>query len=176
MRSLNISIINLVSNCEYFQNDVQPMIMTPASFILSIAGILLILTLGTNFSEILRQMQTFSFKKMYLKISTGKWRPTCLDLNVFHWPSMIPRHLCCAHNVFQMTNKSRRSLNVSYMTEVSLLAHICVTRPQWVRAKFSLLTNTLLMPMRAYFVKYHSQTIETRSYKYTVDRITGLCG
>ena len=45
-------------------------------------GILLIGTLGTNFSEILSEIHTFSFKKMYLKTSSAKWRPFCLGLNV----------------------------------------------------------------------------------------------
>ena len=42
------------------------------------AWILLIRTLGTNFSEILREIHKFSFKKMYLKMSSGKWRPFVL--------------------------------------------------------------------------------------------------
>ena len=45
------------------------------------AGILLTGTLGTNFSEILIGIQTFSFRKMHLKILSAKWRPFCLDLN-----------------------------------------------------------------------------------------------
>ena len=45
-------------------------------------GILLIGPLGTNFSEILAKIITFSFKKMHLKMSFGKWRPFCLGLNV----------------------------------------------------------------------------------------------
>ena len=47
------------------------------------AGILLIGPLGTNFIEILIGIQTFSFKKMHLKMSSAKWRPFCLGLNVF---------------------------------------------------------------------------------------------
>ena len=39
------------------------------------AGILLIGPLGTNFSEILSEIHTFSFKKMHLKTSSAKWRP-----------------------------------------------------------------------------------------------------
>ena len=31
--------------------------------------------LGTNFSEILIEIQTFSFNKMHLKRSSAKWRP-----------------------------------------------------------------------------------------------------
>ena len=39
------------------------------------AGILLIGPLGTIFSEILIGIQTFSFKKMHMKMSSAKWRP-----------------------------------------------------------------------------------------------------
>ena len=46
------------------------------------AWILLIGHLGTNFCEILIRFQTFSFKKVHLKISSAKWRPFCLGLNV----------------------------------------------------------------------------------------------
>ena len=46
------------------------------------AGILLIGSLGTNFSEILMEIHTFSIKKIYLKMSSGKWRPFCLGLKV----------------------------------------------------------------------------------------------
>ena len=45
-------------------------------------GILSIGPLGTHFGEILSETRTFSFKKMHLKISSGKWRPFCLGLNV----------------------------------------------------------------------------------------------
>ena len=46
------------------------------------ARILLIGPLGTSGSGILIGIQTFSFRKMHLKISSAKWRPFCLDLNV----------------------------------------------------------------------------------------------
>ena len=52
------------------------------AIIWSNAGILLIGPLGTNFSEILIEIHTFSFKKMHLKMLSGKWRPFCLCLNV----------------------------------------------------------------------------------------------
>ena len=45
-------------------------------------GILLSGPLGTNFSEILTGIETFSFTKMHLKMSSAKWRPFCLCLNV----------------------------------------------------------------------------------------------
>ena len=44
------------------------------------AGILLIRTLGTIFSEILGKIHTFSFNKMHLKTSV-KWQPFFLGIN-----------------------------------------------------------------------------------------------
>ena len=48
------------------------------------AEILLIRPLGTNFCEIIIGIQTFSFTKMHLKMSSAKWRPYCLGLNVLN--------------------------------------------------------------------------------------------
>ena len=48
------------------------------------AGILLIGPLGTNFTWVLIEIHTFSFKKMYWKMLSGKWRPFCLGLNVLN--------------------------------------------------------------------------------------------
>ena len=45
------------------------------------AGILEIEPLGTNFSEIQIGIQTFSFKKMHLKMSSAKWRLLRLGIN-----------------------------------------------------------------------------------------------
>ena len=50
------------------------------AIIWSNAGILLSRTLGTNFSEILGEIHSFSFSKMHLKMS-AKWRLFGLDLN-----------------------------------------------------------------------------------------------
>ena len=46
------------------------------------AGILLIRPLGINFIDILIEILLFSFKKMRLKVSSAKWRPFCVGLNV----------------------------------------------------------------------------------------------
>ena len=43
---------------------------------------LLIGPLWTNFSEILIKIQNFSFMKMHLKMSSWKWQPSCLGLNI----------------------------------------------------------------------------------------------
>ena len=53
------------------------------------AGILLIGPLGTNLSEILSEIHTFSLKKMHLKMS-GKWRPFC-SASIHTWT-------CCLVN------------------------------------------------------------------------------
>ena len=45
-------------------------------------GILLIGPLRTNFSGMLIEIHTFSFKKIHLKMSSRKWWPFCLGLNV----------------------------------------------------------------------------------------------
>ena len=52
------------------------------TIILTNAGILLIELLGTNSNENLIEIHTFSIKKMHLKMSSGKWRPFFLGLNV----------------------------------------------------------------------------------------------
>ena len=76
------------------------------------AGILIIGPMVTNISEILIEIYTFSFKKPHLKISSGKWRPFCLGLNVLNnlqalwWPAYKrggsvkgPHHrLLCRHH------------------------------------------------------------------------------
>ena len=47
-------------------------------------GIVLIWPLGTNFNEILSEIHSFSFMKIHLKMSSVKWRPFCLGLNVLN--------------------------------------------------------------------------------------------
>ena len=64
-------------------------------------GILLIGPLGTNCSEIWIGIQTFALKKIHLKMSSAKWRPFCLDLNVLKlssWKFWYHRHSPCWHD------------------------------------------------------------------------------
>ena len=49
------------------------------AIIWTIAGILLIRNLGTNFSEILSEIYTFSFKKIHLKMASILSRPQCVN-------------------------------------------------------------------------------------------------
>ena len=152
------------------------------------AEILLIWTLGTNFSEILGEINSFSLSKMHFKMSSAKWRLFGLGLNelmctsdlltklqfgehgslLLTWlnslrPRQDGRHF--ADNTFNrifVNENVRISINISLkfvakgpistipalvqimawrrpgdkpLSEpvmVSLLTHICVTRPQWV--------------------------------------------
>ena len=66
-------------------------------------GLLLIRTLRTNFVELLREIHTFSFKKMHLKMSSGKRRPFCLGLNVLtkRWPGITFLRTTSKHKIYQ---------------------------------------------------------------------------
>ena len=83
------------------------------TIIWSNAGLLLIGSLGTNFSELLFAIQTFSLKKIRLQVSFAKWQPFCLGLNVLtllfyrvmewilwmywqQWLCYKEVHLCCS--------------------------------------------------------------------------------
>ena len=44
--------------------------------------VLILVVPGTNFSEILIQIQQFYYKKINLKMSPAKWQPFCPGLNV----------------------------------------------------------------------------------------------
>ena len=60
------------------------------AIIWTIAIILSIRPLATNFNETLIEINTFSFKKMHLKMSSAKWRPSCLSLNVLNYGFLSP--------------------------------------------------------------------------------------
>ena len=68
------------TNQHWFRNGLSP--GRRQAIIWTNAGILLIGHLGTCFSEILIEIETFSFKKMHLKMSSAKTQPFCLGLNV----------------------------------------------------------------------------------------------
>ena len=54
------------------------------------AGILLIWPLETTFSDISIKIHIFSFRKMRLKISSGKWRPFCFGLDMLMYIILAP--------------------------------------------------------------------------------------
>ena len=78
------------------------------------AGILLIGPLRTNFSEILIEIHTFSFKKMHLKMSLGKWQPSCLGLNVLKTSLDESRHPNSKYNCIVSWHLNSMNLSDSY--------------------------------------------------------------
>ena len=92
-------------------------------------GILLIGPLEKYFSEMLIDIHTFLFKKIHLKVSSGKWQPFCLCLNVLNiikkWSEnmtkikfcqMLPLyHHCRLFSIFIDIN----IVNVKVMTTLS---------------------------------------------------------
>ena len=74
------------------------------------AGILLIGPLGSNFNEISIKIHIDSFKKMHLKMLSGKWRPFCLGLNGL------------------IVGSGQRHLNPLWP---SVQIHICSIQPRW---------------------------------------------
>ena len=65
------------------------------------AGIVLIGPLGTNFSESLIEIQTFSLNKIRLKMSSAKCCSFCLGLNVLKGRN---RSLYCAATIIKSDN------------------------------------------------------------------------
>ena len=55
------------------------------------AGILLFRNLGSNFSEVISKIHTFSFRKMHLKMPSAKWRPFCFSLNLLSGSMIVNR-------------------------------------------------------------------------------------
>ena len=74
------------------------------------AGILLIGPLGTNFSEILIEIQTFSLKKIRLKMSSAKCCSFCLGLNVLSIKWLITTIVSSEYSWITRSIQSRSSV------------------------------------------------------------------
>ena len=102
-------------------------------------GTLQIPTLGTNFSETFSEIHTFKeFKEMHLKMSSGKWQPFCLGLNVLTllvlWPEysrkprsilwlLMPLALSIVRSSAVLKNKINGSLS-SMRKDLNYLHHL----------------------------------------------------
>ena len=107
------------------------------------AGILLIGPLGTNFSEILIEINTFSFKKIHLKMSSGKWLPFCLSLDVLSY-------LCLALIGSKPFSQWQHSFHLKVVLALAKLITWFLTKTKWyvyadhvgcIRVKFALCTG-----------------------------------
>ena len=110
-------------------------------------GILLIRTSGTNFSEILSEIHAFSFKKIHLKTSSGKWWPSCLGLNELTLLMLEmeysgfggQHHACWYPGSYSRHRISRHDVGCAGQT-------ICIVTP-------GLIASTWLQPNRRYDLK-----------------------
>ena len=87
------------------------------------AGILSIGPLGINFNEILIEIDTFSFKKMRLKMSFAKWRPSCISLNVLNIQMSLIRieisiveldHLMTVLNIYMRNSYTGKTVSIHW--------------------------------------------------------------
>ena len=76
---------NQLTICSLSSNQIIRFLTRRQAVIWTNARISLIRTLGTSVSEILSKIQIFPFNKMHLKMSSAKWRPSCLGLNTLIW-------------------------------------------------------------------------------------------
>ena len=88
------------------------------------AGMWLIKPLETNFRESLIKIHTFSFTKIHLKMSSGKWRPLCLGLNELNNNVgtteiyMYLKNTCLVLNVMINVVLSKISIKSSYLYQL----------------------------------------------------------
>ena len=105
------------------------------------AGISLIGPLGTNVSDILIGIQTFSFKKMHLKMSSVKCRPFCFGLNVLKESESQYRQGSsrCFPLVWQWTCLGQIVLALYLQVEMSIhkIYWTQLKRVHWVKFPFS---------------------------------------
>ena len=99
------------------------------------AGILLIGPLETNFSEIPIAILTVSFRKMCLKVSSGKWQPFCLGLNV------LSRQ--CAVSLLLEASSSHR-VNSSPLDKMATISQTMLSdASSWMKSVFILIKISL---------------------------------
>ena len=112
------------------------------------AGVLLIGPLATALSEICIEIHTFNFKKMYLKMSSRKWRPFCLSLNM-----LIDWWYLCRSSIKYIT---RHTANTEYeypstplSSSVPVNMAMLLFSTHWGREKLT--TNFLTMMSYTFF-------------------------
>ena len=101
------------------------------------AGILLIGTLGTKFSEILSEIHTFSFMKMRLKMSSAKWRPFCFGLNVLKY------YLCATTGHMTLEGITGTTILVPYHGVIAMRLEI---RYAWMKYTSIWSSNDRVIP------------------------------
>ena len=76
-------------------------------------------TIETKFSEILSGIQAFSNKKMQLKMSSGKWRTSCLGLSVLRvlikCTQISTDESACSWNILNIRSIHTGAVYVTYL-------------------------------------------------------------
>ena len=128
------------------------------------AGILLIWTLGTNFSEILSEIHTFSFKKMHLKLSSAKGRSFCISLNVL----VVERPQSCAKpSKYILQYQVTSSIYLYNISTIIFQYHVTINEQEY-RKKF-------LKYVNLYVIQNNSETTD-KSYVWLVQIICAFRG
>ena len=86
-------------------------------------------TRGTNFNKILMKIQQFSFKKMRLKMSSGKWCPFCLGLSVLN---ALPMAMYSAYvALMNLVRLPRRKIDSWCSTDSQIIDKLGLYSFQW---------------------------------------------
>ena len=125
--------------------------------------ILLTGTLGTKFSEILFEIDTFSFQKTNLKMSSRKWRPFCFGLDVLNTWVFLVKLLSgrChrMHSPWQVhTFTSRMCCCVIHTNLQHVLARsgLCTATPSLWHYTFVCMGYSISTPQRTQPFSYHT--------------------
>ena len=79
------------------------------------AWLFLIGPTGTNFNEIIIKINSFSFKKIHLKMSPGKWWPFCLGHNVLSSHEWYGSHNSTNMSHITTTKQNKTFLCISFV-------------------------------------------------------------
>ena len=108
------------------------------AIILTKAVIFLTEPLRTDFSDILIRNKAFSFEKMILKMSSAKWCPFCLGLNVLSGPVGIN----ISESVIELSNFSVRKMHLK----------MCSVKWRIFRIGFNVLRQYMYIPACTYVI------------------------
>ena len=131
-------------------------------------GILLIWPLGTNFSEMLIEIHTFSFNKMHVKMLSAKRRPFCLGLNVLTWGSTY-----WYDDIFILRWSP---VLCTYFCTIKCLEDWCYQTTQELHIYYVFIHIFIKMEFWTTFIKFKTKKTRLLPFsKTTVKRIIWIC-
>ena len=90
------------------------------------AGLLSIGPLRTYFSENLIKIQQFSLKKIHMKMSLEKWRPSCLGLNVLKTTRELSFLISSSRNSNDMAKSTCAHMHARTHSHLGCMYPMCV--------------------------------------------------